>query len=380
MRMNPDNFKEVEQDGEDELEYIKEPFNPQSIDIVVEQRSIDSIIARIAHNEIDMNPEFQRKGNLWNEGAMSRLIESILVRFPLPAFYFDASDDDKWLVVDGLQRLYTLKRFVVDCENPSGDLPLRLKNLEFLKDFEGKIFTDLPHTMKRRIRESHIMAYLIKPGTPEEVKYSIFYRINTGGLILNQQEIRHALNQKGIAVKYLAEIADCLLFKDIVNISNQRMQDRELVLRHLAFRLKSYREYKPTMKNFLNQAMKTINAQAPQKLEQLKSEFLISLEFAYDIFGQNVFTKSIVSEDSKSKKAPLNRSLFEVITVIFASLSSNDRESLLINKKEFIQRFRELLNESDFDNSISSSTADTTAVQIRFGKFTNLVNDIIEVE
>ena len=98
------------------LENIVSPFDPKDIKIIVEPKTIDHLVSRLRHDEIDLNTEFQRKGNLWSFDKQCRLIESILLRLPLPAFYFDASDDNKWLVVDGLQRLWSLKNFIVNAE------------------------------------------------------------------------------------------------------------------------------------------------------------------------------------------------------------------------------------------------------------------------
>jgi len=95
----------------EELTDINEPFDPKDIDIQAIQTTMDTIIKRLSHDEIDLNPDFQRSANLWKPQYMSRLIESLLIRFPLPAFYFDGTDDDKWQVVDGLQRLSTIKKF-----------------------------------------------------------------------------------------------------------------------------------------------------------------------------------------------------------------------------------------------------------------------------
>ena len=93
---------------------MQDPFNPAEIKIISKPDSLRNLIERLRHDEIDMNTDFQRHAELWNNQKMSRLIESILIRFPLPAFYFDGSDDERWLIVDGLQRLSSIKKFVVD--------------------------------------------------------------------------------------------------------------------------------------------------------------------------------------------------------------------------------------------------------------------------
>lgn len=84
---------------------IKEPFDPTLIRVETKPLSMDLLISRIKNKEIDLMPDFQRKAGIWSDAAQSRLIESMLIRIPLPAFYMDASDEDEWLVVDGLQRL-----------------------------------------------------------------------------------------------------------------------------------------------------------------------------------------------------------------------------------------------------------------------------------
>lgn len=377
--MKEQEYKEIDKEEEDIEEDLKEPFDPKKIDTVIEQRSLDSIIERIKHDEIDLNPEFQRQGNLWSPPVMSRLIESVLVRFPLPAFYFDASDDNRWLVVDGLQRLCTFKRFVVDCEekyrDQPGDQPLILKGLEFLKDYEGMTFDQLPHNMQRRLREAQMTAYFIKPGTPKEVKYSIFYRINTGGLILNAQEIRNALNQDGHAPAYLKKISELPLFKEVVNVSPRRMQDRELILRHLAFRLHPYETYKPSMRSFLNDAMKELNDLPREAFEQFKNEFISSLKTSSQMFDKHVFSKTLLTPQVRPT---LNRGLFEVFTVLVAEMPGEEREKLLSYKKEFLEDFKSLLKDRTFDLYITSSTTGSTPVKERFKEAKKLINRYIQ--
>jgi hypothetical protein len=90
------------------------PFDPKLIKITVETTTIFNLAQRLKYNQIDLYPKFQRKANLWDDVRKSRLIESLLLRFPLPAFYFDIENEDNWLVVDGLQRLSAIRDFVVE--------------------------------------------------------------------------------------------------------------------------------------------------------------------------------------------------------------------------------------------------------------------------
>ena len=179
--------EEKESDNEEERE---QPFSTKDIKVTPAPLLITNIVNRLKHNEIDLMPDFQRSGDLWNRPKMSRLIESILLRLPLPIFYFDVSDQDKWVVIDGLQRLSAIKKFIVD-DN------LKLGSLEFLKELDNKRYSELGRSYQRIIEETQILTYQVEAQTPKEVKYSIFNRINTGGLSLNLQEVRQALNQKG---------------------------------------------------------------------------------------------------------------------------------------------------------------------------------------
>jgi len=228
-------------DPEENEDSIDQPFDPEKIRVDTRPYTIDILLNRIKYGELNLSPDFQRTDNIWNSKTKSRLVESILVRIPLPAFYMDATDEDKWVVIDGLQRLTTLKQFAIDKS-------LVLSELEFLDlNLNGKNFDELPRNLQRRIIETQVTVYLIQKGTPPEVKFNIFRRINTGGLPLSLQEIRHALNQ-GKSTKFLEKLSKLPEFKQATanSISGQRMSDREFILRFLAFVINSYGDYKAT--------------------------------------------------------------------------------------------------------------------------------------
>ena len=107
---------------EEKEEGITEPFNTREIRIDSKSGNLNTLLDRLYNDEIDLAPDFQRQAGIWSERDKSRLMESLMLRIPIPAFYFDGTNDEKWLVVDGLQRLTVIRRFVVDDEMRLSDL------------------------------------------------------------------------------------------------------------------------------------------------------------------------------------------------------------------------------------------------------------------
>ncbi|MCD8486904.1 MAG: DUF262 domain-containing protein [Desertifilum sp.] len=364
---------EQEEDIEPGEEEITEPFDPTKIRVDTRPMTIDLVLDRIIHDELDLAPEFQRHPGIWRNVARSRLIESILIRIPLPAFYMDATDDDKWLVIDGLQRLTTLKQFVIDKQ-------LRLRGLEYLTEINGKTYDNLPRKYQRRILETQITVYLIEKGTPPEVKFNIFRRINTGGLPLSPQELRHALNQ-GKATKFLAQLADSREFKQVTCLTNTRkqlrMEDRDFVLRFLAFSITPYNDYKAkSLDVFLNETMADINTKSDQDLNHLKHKFLQVMVVVYEIFGEYAFRKR--SLENPNQKNPLNKALFEAWSVNFSNLNDQQIQILRERKETLIDKFINLMNKDDkFMNSISQGTDSSSKVKYRFSTIENLIKEVL---
>ena len=365
-------FQEIIIEKEDTgLSLMDEPFNPSDIDIDTKTPALYNLITRLKADpsEIDLYPDFQRKDDLWDAGKQSRLIESILISFPLPAFYFDGTNDDKWLVVDGLQRLSALRNFVIN-------QTLKLQELEFLKDLNGETYDSLPRSLQRKIEETQIVAYIIKPGTPPKVKYNIFRRINTGGLVLEPQEIRHALNQ-GLPAKYVADLADTHIFKKATEnkISTSRMLDREFVTRFIAFYLNAPETYTPDLDSFLNNSMSQIANMSPNKLAIMKKDFTEAMEYSFKIFGKWAFRKADLYPQ---KRKPINKALFEVWSVNLAKLTADERQIVLSKKEELINNFVKLMKTNEkFLRSITSGTGGKSEVVERFSKIKILISQIV---
>ena len=349
---------------------ITKPFDPTLIRVSPWTTTVDLLLKRIAQGALDLSPGFQRKGGIWTKETQSRLIESLLIRIPIPALYIDATDEDHWLVVDGLQRLTTLKRFVIDKE-------LKLSGLEFLTQLEGATCEDLKLKFKRRILETQMYVYKIEQGTPSDVKFNIFKRINTGGLPLSAQEIRHALNQ-GEATKFLGRLAESEEFLSATahGISDKRMAAQECVLRFVAFTLTPHNDYKGgDLDGFLNDTMARMNEMSKVRLTELEHQFLQTMVAAREIFDDDAFRKRY---DKGRGRSPINKALFEAWSVNLGKLSE-DQIMVLEREREVLKdKFIELMNTPEFSDAVSQGTGDATKVNLRFRKIEQLIQEVLD--
>ena len=387
MQKNIDNYKQnqifenevLDVEIEKEQEII-EPFDPTKIKIDTRQMPISLVLDRIKFGEIELSPDFQHDPTVWNRVDKSRLIESILIRIPLPAFYIDATDEDKWKIIDGQKRLTAIKHFVLgkDEENNDDKDILRLSKLEFFTQLNGKSYEEIPRNYQRRITETIITAHLIEKGTSEEFKFTIFKRINTGGLPFSPQEIRHAINQ-GKATKFLEKLAKTEEFKNATgnSLRDQRMADRETVLRFLAFKIIHFSEYNSIdLDTFLNNAMKIMNDMSDEHLDNLECDFLKDMSAVIDIFGNDAFGKWA---DKNPRKMPFNKALFESWSVNLSYLNYDQIELLKMRKSFLIELFIKINADSRFIDSISEATDSTGMVKYRFSKVKLLVDTVLNV-
>jgi hypothetical protein len=366
------NLMQEEEDNGDELyETDRLIYDPEKINIFTREPTIEQLLRRIDEEALDLAPDFQRHANIWKDDAKSRLIESILIRIPLPAFYIDATNEDKWLVVDGLQRLSALKQFM-------SDKKLNLCGLEYLINLEGKNYDEIGRRYQRRIEETQVTVYLIGKGTPPEVKYNIFKRINTGGLPMSPQELRHALNP-GKATKFLAKLAILPEFQQVTNISKlrkMRMDDREFILGFLAFTLTSYQDYKNDTNDnrnvFLSRALFKVNNLHEEQLNMIEKHFKKSMIAAFEIFGKSAFRK--ISHNQK-KLYPINKALFECWSVTLSQLKEEQITVLKQQKQNLIEKFIYYVdNDPDFLASISQAA---DKIEYRFRITEQIINEVL---
>jgi hypothetical protein len=356
-------------------EQITKPYDPNKIRIDHQNINLGSIIENLMHDEIDLNPDFQREGDLWSDSKKSQLIESILLGLPLPSFYFSEDESSKnnqikWQVVDGLQRLSTFKSFIID-------KTLKLQGLEFLKSYEGKKYEDLTREDARKISGFKVNIYIIDKQTPKNVKFLIFKKVNTAGLVLTAQEMRHALNQ-GVPTLLLKELANFEEFKKATcySIPSKRQEDRDFTNRFVAFYLLGYNEnYDGSLDEFLNIGMSKISELSNFEIEKLKSDFKKAMILSFEIFGIDAFRKRFRLNDNRK---PISKAVFDTLSVNLAWLSDFERVTLSSKKDSFSLKLIESFNNDDvFLRSTSTGTATKSNVKIRFEKIKSIIDSIL---
>lgn len=347
---------------------ITTPFNPNSIDVDIATVNLGFLIDQLINDEIDLQPDFQRASDIWDFTKKSRLIESILLGLPLPSFYFsEDSYSQKLSVIDGLQRLCAIKDFVIDKK-------LKLHDLQFLHSFEGKGYDDLERPEIRRIKALKISVNTLRKTTPNDVKYIIFQRVNTAGVPLTPQEMRHALNQ-GPAAHFIKQLAELGSFVQATNhsVPSKRMQDRDFANRFVAFYL-GYNEYSGELDNFLNVKMGDLNRMTEAERNEIKIAFDKSMQCCYNIFRQDTFRKRL---DLSATRCRISKAVFDTVSVNIAWLSDEQRKKLMALASMVRERMMELFHEDRFMKAISTGTAQRYSVQTRFSEFKKLINNIL---
>jgi len=347
--------------------------------------TISTLEDRLDNNELDLTPDFQRQANVWDNKRKSRLIESVLLKIPLPSFYFSEDLDGGYAVVDGLQRLCSIFHFknssLLNSSTGAHLLPLRLSGLQYLKDLEGKTYDNLDRKFQRRISELEISANIIRANTPTAVKFNVFARLNQGGMPLNGQEIRNAIfpGQWRNELRRLAE-SDIFIEATDGKVRTSRQQDMELVLRFISlWQLGSpyYRPANQTLDEFLNSTVEySLSRWGKDKWQRAGDAFYHALESVVKIRGKHAFRKSTNSHQRK----PINRGLFEAELIVFGDLDTELLNLAVCHKKRVEDAlYNALNNNKDFTQSLLYGTGSADSSNVRIATLNSIVKEAINV-
>lgn len=354
----------VEYERTDEIQTAaqldKDPYDPKLIRVDTKPFSIHQVYEMIECGDLDLSPDFQRELVWLDITRKSRLIESLLLRIPLPVFYLSQDDEGQFQVVDGVQRLTVIHDFMSN--------KFRLKNMEYLKECEGKWYKNqgkppkdsLDSIYVRRIEQTQLFFNIIDPQTPEKVKYDIFRRINTGGKSLNAQEIRNCLENPSTR-KFIKKLAGSEEFLTATrhSVSTTRMADSEIVLRFIAFYLLDHnlfgqKPYRGDMDGYLNATVQILNKLQQEDLDQIEPAFKRAMVNARMLFGDRAFRKVTY----------INKALFLSWSRLLC-----DVDTEMLKKKNIGTRLQELLQKKieenpEYSSALSMATNDARNVEL----------------
>ena len=360
---------------------IRAPFDPSQIDVVTQVRTVDLLLTRLREGELDLSPDFQRRANIWDDERKSSLIESILLRIPIPSFYFSEDKQGNYTVVDGLQRLCAIAHFVdVNSLNKAVNTelnPLRLISLQSF-DYDDRSYAELPRPLQRRISETELTVHVIRASTPAPVKFNIFSRINQGGLPLTSQEIRNAV-YGGQWRKKVRQMAESVAFKTATDnkIKGERMEDVELVLRFVAhFTFNEERPDDQNLDQFLND---TVEMRSPRwsnnEWALIEKAFYKALSAAATVFGRHAFRKYFGSNQPRN---PINRGLFETETVVLARRSDEQLNILAERSDLVLEKLAGLFeHDSDFNRALLYATGRGSSSNTRIEILDLLLDEVL---
>lgn len=360
------------------------PYDPDKIRVDTKTFSLHQIYEMIKRGDINLTPDFQRN-LVWDSQKKSRLIESILMRIPLPMFYFAQDDEGRISVVDGLQRLSTIRDFM--------DNKFALRKLEYLGDkCDGKIYTDedskkaIDAKYYRWFNMTQIVVNVIDPSSPFKLKYDIFRRINTGGQPLNGQEIRNCLSSDELrsAIKKMAQLPS---FKEATgsSVKDVRMEAQELALRFILFHRKyaadkTLDNYSGNIESELNTLTEALGKDRKFDYSYYINLFDISMKNAFHLFGKYCFRKCKVEHiQPKAHRQLINKALFVSWSVLLAQYDAEqleietDFESLAMPLAEKVS------NDNTLFQFLTYSTNSKANIQAAFDAAEELINEKVDL-
>lgn len=375
---------ESQLESERDINISHDTFDFSSIAISASDWTTETIVSQIDKGNILLSPDFQRR-DAWDPSRKSRFIESLILGFPIPQIVLAESKAKKgsYIVLDGKQRLLSIRQFFAKLDQAETYKKLALKGLVLKENLNGKTIEALRgdpgfENDVASLENQTIRTVVIKNWKDERFLYHVFLRLNTGSVPLSPQELRQALHP-GPFVNFLEKKStDSVPLREILKIKSAdfRMRDSELLLRYFAFK-NFLSAYKGDLKDFLDTTCKFFNdnwSSSESFIEQQYDDFVSSHDVVKEIFGKNAYRKWTGSQ----YESRFNRAVFDVMILAFSELSV--RQLAVGRHSEIEKAYKEVCNESAFLTSVESTTKSIDATVTRLALWYEKLNGLIDSE
>lgn len=321
--------------------------------------SVSSLVEMMNKGDVKI-PEFQRR-YVWSDRQASRLIESLIIQCPLPVIYMNQERDETFSVIDGNQRLNSLKRYLED------EFPL--SGLTSYPELAGLKFSQLDKRFQRHIANRVMRCTIILKDTHPQVKFDVFERLNSGAVALTRQELRHGLYY-GKLLKLAAEVVKELkLDTHLGSGADKRMKAEEFVIRYWALS-KGIGHYEKPLATFISNYAEENRNPTDSELEKLKSNILSTYKRATNLFGRYSFSFA------KNGKPRFNAAVFDAQMVSSSKLSKEKYDNLALKTDAVQDAYKELQKDDEFIKSVTLATSDKASLQGRIHRITTLLNEL----
>lgn len=288
----------------------------QEIILRKSDRSIKEIADWFSTGKLNTRPEWQR-AYVWNRIRASRLIESLLLDIPIPAIYLAKKPDGYYDVVDGVQRVTTIQRFLNN--------EFALSEVARLTTLSGKRYNQLPEVIQNKIKENTIQILELSPHVTKKDLVHVFKRLNTGGVPLNDMEVRNCV-WRGPMLELVEKLAVRDEFVKTIGVKrkdfSKRMEDKSFVLRFLAFHRFSWTftgKDGGSIKALIDHFCETYYDAQSYNIREWEQKFITAINGAATVFGEHAFRRRITDKHGNAQWGKqANASVFQVITVTFA--------------------------------------------------------------
>ena len=309
--------------------------------------TVDTIIKRLK-SEAFYVPPFQRRF-VWSLRHASRFIESLLMGLPVPGiFLYKEPITNRHLVVDGQQRLRTLKYFY---EGLFGERKFRLNGVR--AEWENKTYEDLASPDRLKLDDSIVHATIFQQDEPKDSNrslYFVFERINSGGLRLSPQEIRNCIND-GPLMEAIRVANDDEYWRRSFGGKNNRLKDEELILRFMAMVMRRDVYTRP-MRDFLNTFAADMEKADSATLLGLRDTFSAAIKMCWEAKGKVAFRPSRV----------LNVAVYESVMI---GVALRLQQQPAPTPQAVAKAYDELLADKVFVRACERATADDETVKSR---------------